>query len=302
MKIMKLNTIRKKIFLNSIIIIALTLSMILIGYIEFYESDKFSEQILPLTSQMAELVNFKGHFESFEHNLEEFLLISNEMQKDYINDDFDNLFDSIQNLRQYEYYVESVIEIESNCLNLKELITLLLSNSNSELSSKEMNTLFVNIYLKIKNINILHNLMSTENLEQIQYHVTAQHENIRLAILELFLIGFIILILYILLGLALSKNISGSILKLKKATAEIIKGNYNIKDEIENTDEIGELAADFKTMSIQLKKTINDLEESEGKYRMLFENANDAIVILDENHIFIDCNSKALEIFKVKSN
>lgn len=48
-----------------------------------------------------------------------------------------------------------------------------------------------------------------------------------------------------------------------------------------------------------LDKVQRNLRESELKYRSLFENANDAIFLLKEN-TFIDCNSKALEVFKCK--
>jgi len=48
-----------------------------------------------------------------------------------------------------------------------------------------------------------------------------------------------------------------------------------------------------------LDKVQRNLRESELKYRSLFENANDAIFLLKDN-IFIDCNSKTLEIFKCK--
>jgi len=42
------------------------------------------------------------------------------------------------------------------------------------------------------------------------------------------------------------------------------------------------------------------LRESEEKFRVLFESANDAIVLWDEEH-FIDCNRKALEMFGIES-
>jgi PAS domain S-box-containing protein len=44
------------------------------------------------------------------------------------------------------------------------------------------------------------------------------------------------------------------------------------------------------------KKAEKDLRESEEKYRALFDSANDSIFLMDQ-HIFVDCNQKALEFF-----
>lgn len=46
----------------------------------------------------------------------------------------------------------------------------------------------------------------------------------------------------------------------------------------------------------EIKKTKEDLKHNEEKYRTLFESANDAIFLI-ENDLFIDCNQKTLEIF-----
>ncbi|PKN35059.1 MAG: hypothetical protein CVU61_05160 [Deltaproteobacteria bacterium HGW-Deltaproteobacteria-19] len=48
------------------------------------------------------------------------------------------------------------------------------------------------------------------------------------------------------------------------------------------------------------KNAEQNLKDSEEKFRVLFESANDAIVLWDEEH-FIDCNRKAVEMFGIES-
>lgn len=296
---MKKNTIRKKIIINSVLIIMLTALIILISFNEFNSISIYSEQILQLAVQMTELMHFKEHFEDFEVKLKELIAFDSEIQKDYINNILKNIFLSIENLQRYNYYPASTHKIYNSYLFLKDLFNKLPQEKDTGESSKENNELISNILSTTSSINILADSLLRENINQIKNYETAQKENIYYAIFKLSLICFVNISIYILLGFILSKNISMPILKLINATNEIHKGNYNIKAYTDNSDEIGELAVHFNTMTQKLKTIIYDLRESEEKYKALFENANDAIVIHDNNHNFIQCNNKALEILKI---
>jgi len=48
--------------------------------------------------------------------------------------------------------------------------------------------------------------------------------------------------------------------------------------------------------ALERKSSMESLKESEGRYRTLFENANDAIFLMKEDR-FIDCNSQTLRMF-----
>jgi len=48
--------------------------------------------------------------------------------------------------------------------------------------------------------------------------------------------------------------------------------------------------------ALERKRSVESLRESEGRYRTLFESANDAIFLMRED-MFIDCNSQTLKIF-----
>lgn len=69
-----------------------------------------------------------------------------------------------------------------------------------------------------------------------------------------------------------------------KQTANLRKTNKELKHEIDKR-----------------AKAVITLRENAGRYRMLFEKANDAIFIM-KNDIFIDCNRKTFEMFGCRKN
>jgi GGDEF domain-containing protein len=67
---------------------------------------------------------------------------------------------------------------------------------------------------------------------------------------------FCIFSLFIGLGaaLAITRNISGAIIRLKNATQEISKGKFDYAPDIHNQDELGELSRSFSEMGKRLKR------------------------------------------------
>ena len=67
---------------------------------------------------------------------------------------------------------------------------------------------------------------------------------------------FCIFSLFIGLGaaLAITRNISGSVIRLKNATQEISRGKFDYAPDIRNQDELGELARAFSEMGKRLKR------------------------------------------------
>ncbi len=85
----------------------------------------------------------------------------------------------------------------------------------------------------------------------------------------------------IILSLFLSTFIVKPVRELSKGMEEVSKGNLSHKLEVASKDEIGELADVFNKMAEDLEKSHNELQESEKRYRMLFETAGDGIFLLD---------------------
>jgi len=71
-----------------------------------------------------------------------------------------------------------------------------------------------------------------------------------------------------------------------KTKQELLKENALLKQKIQ----------DLEHPKSESKRAEAALQESESKFRTLFESANDAIFLMDQK-IFIDCNPKTLEMF-----
>jgi len=101
------------------------------------------------------------------------------------------------------------------------------------------------------------------------------------------------------LGFIVVRKVAQPVKVLSQATTRIKEGDLDYRIE-GLADEFGEVAASFNEMSDSLKHYIRELEESEKRYRTLFESAGDAIFIVEaeaENPgRIVDANLAAAEM------
>jgi PAS domain S-box-containing protein len=87
--------------------------------------------------------------------------------------------------------------------------------------------------------------------------------------------------------------------QLLTATRKLKDGNLDYQIE-ELKDEFGEVATSFNEMSAYIKNTMRSLQESEKRYRALFESAGDAIFIIESEGSrlgdIVDANPAAAEM------
>ncbi|NJD75703.1 MAG: PAS domain S-box protein [Candidatus Methanoperedens sp.] len=84
---------------------------------------------------------------------------------------------------------------------------------------------------------------------------------------------------------------------LVKGTEEIGRGNLGYQIKTDSTDEINILSKAFNEMSYNLNNSINELRESEERYKKLVDSISDAVILIDSQKKILSWNSGAQKIF-----
>jgi PAS domain-containing protein len=120
------------------------------------------------------------------------------------------------------------------------------------------------------------------------------------------------------LGIYITKFITGPLHRLHKVTEIIGAGNLDYRTGIDTKDEVGQLSRAFDAMTEKLKETMTSIDilnkevtgrknaeealvSSEKKFRTIFESSRDAIMTLEPpSWLFTSANQATVEMFKAK--
>ncbi len=100
----------------------------------------------------------------------------------------------------------------------------------------------------------------------------------------------------VLIGMVLTRRLE----KLNHTAAEFARGNLTARvDDTSGNDEVAELASTFNYLADQISNTLTTLGESESRFRNIFDNSNDAILLVDiQQQKIIDANPRACELLE----
>ena len=111
----------------------------------------------------------------------------------------------------------------------------------------------------------------------------------------------IALLLTIVLGLIISKSITGPIKDLTVKAKQMSQGNFDQKVEIKSDDEIGHLGKMFNFLIDELKMSMSKLTQEKSKMETTFTYMADGILTIDKKGDIIHINPVAKKILAVKS-
>ncbi len=112
-------------------------------------------------------------------------------------------------------------------------------------------------------------------------------------------IGLLALTLAILGGVWTARSITKPLLQLNRAAQAMAAGNLEQTVIANRDDEVGQLAHSFNSMAQQLRNSFEILETNEAKYRTLFEDSLDSIIITEPGGQLLDINPAGLKLFGI---
>ncbi|MGE5353715.1 MAG: sensor histidine kinase [Acidobacteriota bacterium] len=134
---------------------------------------------------------------------------------------------------------------------------------------------------------------------EVHFSEEEVQSEIRNIILRILLQTVIIaLVIIVSVYFTLRKVIGKPIRELSHRMEEISEGNYMLKLQGKSDDEIGRLIDSFNRMIDRLEAQRSELMNSEIKYRSIFDEASDGIILVKDGE-FLEANKKASQLFGI---
>jgi signal transduction histidine kinase len=103
----------------------------------------------------------------------------------------------------------------------------------------------------------------------------------------LIIMAVVTLLLSVIIAISLNAEIAQRVINLTQAARQFQVGNLDILAPVDSEDEIGRLTQAFNNMASQLHSSITSLQESESRYRILFEDSPITLCELDLSEVKI---------------
>jgi anti-anti-sigma regulatory factor/HAMP domain-containing protein len=266
-----MSSIRHKVSVSFVIVIALILFMTITSYYRLNQVRGLSEQITPKSAQMGYLQDFVLSLSSLEANLDRFLVVRNAQLRESVLQDLQGMRNALASIQAEADEQERATsqEFEQVTLDLESGIRVLLDADPATMTSQEMNGKLVSIYAQADDARQSHHefFLSTRTLLQNaaqKQMTTASDLTTLFVILSVVVIGIVTLVWWF-----ISRRVASPLVDLAQTAIQIAEGDLQARAAVTTGDEVGRLAAAFNSMTAQLQDMIGNLKaESEARERL----------------------------------
>lgn len=111
-------------------------------------------------------------------------------------------------------------------------------------------------------------------------------------------VTFIIILISLLISLIFSRNISKPIKELSWASNEIAKGNFDVKVNIRNNDELKDFADSFNYMGQKIKTLFTDISQKKKELNSILSSIREGLIVIDKEDRIVLSNNSFKDIIK----
>lgn len=131
----------------------------------------------------------------------------------------------------------------------------------------------------------------------------AEHINLLLNNLKVKFLRVTLVMILISLAIALifSRNLSKPIKELSRVSKEIARGNFDIRVNIKNNDELRDLAESFNYMTQEIKKLFTDISQKKKELDSILCSIKEGLILIDREDRIILSNDSFKDIVKNKN-
>jgi len=269
-----------------------------------------------------EQIQLNMSYKNMENRIKSILASSTALQKENWNDNIDGIQNSIKNGIQIGYNenvyiilndekktviagsVEETVNQSAYNLNIinNYIFTESMDGYTKEIVPPEQYEESTNAskhmhmsYPIKQNGNIKGFIYLTNNIEYI-YDTVDQSKKIMSQA------TFIALFITVILGLILSRTITGPIKDLTVKAKQMSEGDFDQKVDIKSNDEIGQLGKMFNFLIDELKKNMSKLYQEKSKMETTFKYMADGVLTVDTKGNIIHANPVAREIISLEED
>lgn len=125
-----------------------------------------------------------------------------------------------------------------------------------------------------------------------------QKNALSMLLLKFGILTLAFIILSLLIAFYYGAKISRPIIALSRIAKNIANGDYSVRADVKNNDELGDMANSFNVMADSISEKVKDLIKKERYTARLLESIGDGIIVTDEQNKIVRVNPAAEKILE----
>lgn len=256
-------TIQRKLLLGFAVVIVLVVGMVIVTSYQLSLVQASSRQIPASSLQLEALQEYALALSALDANLERFFVIGGGQFQDAVQLDLENMNNALniigQNISPENRLTLDQLDAETQALSTAA--AQLFSQDPNRQSSRQLNEQIIALYQQANNANGSHKTLTQQIASQLEQTAAQQSQVVSNVVFLVMGFGVVVGLLVTGISVWVTRSISRPLANLTRTAQQIEQGNLQAQATVNSTDEVGQLAQSFNSMTKQLRETLEGLEQ-----------------------------------------